>query len=84
MKWNDADKKIMRPPVEALWPVLGFLAADVTKWGRVALRVLKEPIVSMSITVLNALAESPAMGERKFPAAPALLRFQYGEWPAVL
>lgn len=47
------------------------------------LRVLKDPMVSMSITVLKAFAERPEIGERKFPAAPALfhryvLVFEYG------
>lgn len=37
-----------------------------------ALSVLKEPKVSISMTVLKALDERPEMGERKFPAAPAL------------
>lgn len=64
----------MRPPVEGFVPVFGFAAADFTRWGMVALKVLKEPIVSMSITVLKALAERPASGEMKFPAAPALCR----------
>jgi len=40
VKWKDADIKIIRPPVEAFVPVLGFLAADITRCGRVALRVL--------------------------------------------
>jgi hypothetical protein len=31
-----------------------------------------DPIVSMSRTVLKALAERPEIGEMKFPAAPAL------------
>jgi hypothetical protein len=34
--------------------------------------LLTEPIVSISRTVLKALAERPEMGEMKFPAAPAL------------
>lgn len=63
---------MIRPPVEGLVPVLGFFAADFMSSGTVALRVLKEPIVSMSITVLKAFAERPSMGEMKFPAAPAL------------
>jgi hypothetical protein len=33
---------------------------------------LTEPIVSISRTVLKALAERPEMGEMKLPAAPAL------------
>ncbi len=33
---------------------------------------LTEPMVSISRTVLKALAERPEMGEMKFPAAPAL------------
>lgn len=64
--------KMMRPPVEGFVPVLRFLDADFKSSGIVALRVLKEPIVSMSRTVLKALAERPDMGERKLPAAPAL------------
>ena len=60
------------PPVEAFVPVLGFLEADVMRWGRVAFNVLKEPIVSISITVLKALADKPEIGAMKFPAAPAL------------
>jgi hypothetical protein len=39
--------------------------------------VLKEPRVSISRTVLKALDERPEMGDRKFPAAPALLNGQY-------
>ena len=38
----------------------------------VALKVLKDPIVSMSITVLKAFAERLARGAMKLPAAPAL------------
>jgi hypothetical protein len=62
----------MRPPVDGLVPVLGFFEADVMRYGRVALRVLKEPMVSMSMTVLKALADKPAIGATKLPAAPAL------------
>jgi hypothetical protein len=40
VKWKVAEMKIMRPPVEAFLPVLGFFAAEVMSWGRVALRVL--------------------------------------------
>ena len=65
--------KIIRPPVEELVPLLGLAEADLRRGGRVALRVLKDPMVSMSITVLKALAERPEMGETKLPAAPALL-----------
>ena len=64
--------KIMRPPVEGLSPVFGFLAADLISSGTVALRVLKEPIVSISITVLKAFEDNPSIGARKLPAAPAL------------
>lgn len=53
-------------------PVLGFFFADITSCGIVALKVLKDPMVSISITVLNAFAERPSRGEMKFPAAPAL------------
>jgi hypothetical protein len=60
------------PPVEVLDPVFGLLAADVRRWGSVAFSVLKEPSVSISRTVLNALDERPEMADRKFPAAPAL------------
>lgn len=35
--------------------------------------MLKDPIVSMSSTVLKALEESPEIGATKFPAAPALV-----------
>ncbi len=63
---------MIRPPVEELVPVLGFLAADFMSSGTVAFRVLNEPIVSMSITVLKAFAERASIGEMKFPAAPAL------------
>lgn len=63
---------MMRPPVEGFVPVLGFLLADFRSSGKVALRVLKEPIVSMSMTVLKAFEERPDIGEIKFPAAPAL------------
>jgi hypothetical protein len=52
---------------------------EVDRKGKVSLAInlskdfpLTEPIVSMSRTVLNALAERPEMGEIKFPAAPAL------------
>lgn len=38
----------------------------------VAFMVLKVPRVSMSMTVLKALAESPEIGAMKLPAAPAL------------
>lgn len=63
---------MIRPPLDVFVPLLGFLDADRMSCGRVALRVLKEPIVSMSMTVLNAFAERPAIGEMKLPAAPAL------------
>ena len=46
--------------------------AEATRWGMVALRVLKVPRVSISMTVLKALGERPAMGATKLPAAPAL------------
>ena len=32
------------------------------------------PIVSISITVLKALKDKPAAGERKFPAAPEIIQ----------
>ena len=48
--------------------------AESTRYGIVALMVLKVPRVSMSITVLKALGERPEMGEMKLPAAPALER----------
>jgi hypothetical protein len=40
VKWKVADIKIIRPPVEELVPVLGFLVAEIMSCGRVALRVL--------------------------------------------
>lgn len=64
---------MMRPPVEKLVPVFGFFFADAMRCGKVAFSVLYEPMVSISITVLNALAERVDIGDRKFPAAPALL-----------
>jgi len=64
--------KMIRPPVEGFVPVFGFFDAEIRSCGKVAFRVLKEPIVSISITVLKAFAESPEIGEMKFPAAPAL------------
>lgn len=51
---------------------VGCSLALATRWGRQALAQLYEPMRSMSITVLNALAESSDIGARKFPAAPAL------------
>ncbi len=63
---------MIRPPVEGLVPVFLFAAADFIKHGRVDFRVLKDPRVSMSSTVLKALEERAEMGEMKFPAAPAL------------
>lgn len=60
------------PPVDSFVPLLGFLAADSIRYGIVAFRVLNEPRVSISRTVLKAFDERPEMGERKFPAAPAL------------
>ena len=63
---------MIRPPVEGLIPVFGFAEADLMRCGRVAFSVLKEPRVSISRTVLKALDERPEIGERKFPAAPAL------------
>ena len=51
---------------------LGLRAADWTRCGTVALRVLKVPMVSMSMTVLKALGLRPEMGAMKLPAAPAL------------
>jgi hypothetical protein len=55
-----------------LVPVFGFAAADFMSAGRVALRVLKEPIVSISRTVRNAFEDRPEIGDMKLPAAPAL------------
>ncbi len=79
MKWNVAEIKMIRPPVEGLVPVFGFLAADLMSSGTVALRVLKEPIVSISMTVLKAFEESPSIGAKKLPAAPALCnKYQFG------
>lgn len=72
VKWKAAETKIIRPPVEGLVPVFGFFFADMRSCGMVALKVLKEPMVSMSRTVLKALAERPERGAMKFPAAPAL------------
>lgn len=66
---------MMRPPVEGFVPVFGFLLADLISSGTVALRVLKDPTVSISRTVLNAFEESPDIGEMKFPAAPALMDY---------
>jgi len=63
---------MMRPPVLVLDVVFGFLFAEFRRYGRVALRVLKDPMVSMSSTVLKAFADRPEIGARKFPAAPAL------------
>ena len=60
------------PPVDELVAEFGYFFADIRSWGSVALRVLNDPIVSMSITVLKALADRPEIGARKFPAAPAL------------
>lgn len=57
------------------WPAgggFGFRAADSTRYGAVALTVLKVPIVSISITDLKPLGDRPAMGATKLPAAPAL------------
>jgi len=68
--------KIILPPDEGLVPVLGFFFAEMTSCGMVALKVLNEPMVSMSITVLKALAERPSRGEMKFPAAPALFKIK--------
>jgi hypothetical protein len=53
-------------------PFVLCFAADSRRYGRVALRVLYEPITSMSMTVLKAFGERPRMGARKLPAAPAL------------
>jgi hypothetical protein len=68
--------KMIRPPVEGFVPLLGFFDAEVMRWGRVALRVLKDPRVSISRTVRKALDERPEMGDRKLPAAPALEEYQ--------
>lgn len=54
--------------------MFGLAAADFMSAGRVALRVLKEPIVSISRTVRKAFEERPEIGEIKLPAAPALGR----------
>lgn len=70
--WKVADRKIILPPVEGFLPVFGFLAADAMRCGIVTLSVLNDPRVSISRTDLKALDESPEMGARKFPAAPAL------------
>lgn len=51
--------------------ILCFLP-DSFKYGKVALRVLYEPRISISITDLKALAESCSIEARKLPAAPAL------------
>lgn len=67
-----AEINIIRPPVDGLVPVFGFFAADFMSSGMVALSVLKEPMVSISMTVLKAFEESPSIGARKLPAAPAL------------
>lgn len=67
-----AETKIIRPPVEGFVPVLGFLLAEIRSWGMVAFKVLKDPSVSISSTVLKALDERPEIGDKKFPAAPAL------------
>jgi hypothetical protein len=67
---------MIRPPVEGFVPSLGLLDAEVMRWGRVALRVLKEPRVSISRTVRKALDERPEMGDKKLPAAPALEEYQ--------
>lgn len=63
---------MIRPPVEEFVALLGFRFADASRWGMVALNVLKEPNVSISRTVRNAFEERADSGERKFPAAPAL------------
>lgn len=65
--------KIILPPVEGLVALLGLRRAEASRWGMVALKVLKEPRVSISKTVRKALEERFESGERKFPAAPALL-----------
>jgi hypothetical protein len=52
---------------------LGLRDAEAIRCGMVALRVLKVPMVSISMTALKALGESPAIGATKLPAAPALL-----------
>lgn len=64
---------MIRPPVEGLVAELGWVEADFRREGSVALRVLKEPSVSISSTVRKALEERPESGAIKFPAAPALL-----------
>ncbi len=66
---------MMRPPVpvgHGVVPSDLCLDADVTRCGRVALRVLYEPRTSMSMTDLNAFVLSWFIGARKLPAAPAL------------
>lgn len=65
----------MRPPVLGLEALFGWAEADFMRCGRVALRVLKEPRVSISRTVRKAFEERPSRGEMKFPAAPALLEW---------
>ena len=49
-----------------------FLEADSTKCGIVAFIVLYDPRTSISMTALNALADSWFIDARKLPAAPAL------------
>jgi hypothetical protein len=66
------------PPVDELEAEFGYFFAEIRSCGRVALRVLKDPMVSMSITVLKAFADRPEIGARKFPAAPALRPYQSG------
>lgn len=64
----------IRPPVPT-WPAgggLGLRSADSTRYGAVALTVLKVPMVSISMTVLKPLGDRPLMGATKLPAAPAL------------
>lgn len=54
-------------------PVAGYFAADSSRYGRTALRVLNEPIRSMSMTDLKARGDMSAMRARNVPAAPALI-----------
>lgn len=50
--------------------------ADSNRLGRVALRVLYDPKISISMTDLKALELNCVIGARKFPAAPALIGIQ--------
>lgn len=58
-----------------------FFPADLTRLGSVALKVLYEPSTSMSITDLKAFELSWAIGARKLPAAPALIKINGSALP---